>query len=332
MHNFENFNLETLRVESVSLKGNPLKDAHLRYNPVLVPKEITVKELPVVLILAGFTGNGPKYFNVKPFEENAPQVLDRCFSDGKAPQALYVFVDAFTKWGGSQFVNSAGCGSYEDYITTDLYKEIILQYPQVSKKADMWCITGGSSGGYGALHLVSKFPHKFSLAAAIAPDSYFEMSLLPEILSAKASVDKIGGIDEVEKLIEEGRFFRRRDAHTILNAIGMAHCYSGEKTKKIQWPVDEMGLVKKEQWKKWLAYDPIHFLSKRKVKLKKVKKIFLDVGKQDQFFLQYGSRQIHKVLKDLNVKCEYSEFNGNHFDISERRPMVWSWLKKQWKK
>ena len=80
----DNFHSKTLVVDSNSLKGNPLGDSCLRYNPVLIPKGQGEK-WPVVLILAGFTGNGPKYFSPKSYESNFPQSLDICISPKKSP-------------------------------------------------------------------------------------------------------------------------------------------------------------------------------------------------------------------------------------------------------
>ena len=41
----------------------------------------------------------------------------------KAPEALYVFVDALT-FGGSQFINSSGTGQYQDYILKELVSAV----------------------------------------------------------------------------------------------------------------------------------------------------------------------------------------------------------------
>lgn len=178
LHVFQlkNFNLETLTIKSQALKGNPWNDSVVRHNPVLAPKSKPPRDgYPVVLVLAGFTGNGPKYFGLRTFEANFPQELDQCVSENRAPLALYVFVDAMTFWGGSQFLNSDGMGRYEDYVVKELCQAISEKYPaeQLGKR---WCVMGGSSGGYGALHLASKYPEKFSTMAAVAPDSFFDES------------------------------------------------------------------------------------------------------------------------------------------------------------
>ncbi len=326
-YELKNFNIQTLVVKSKGLKSNPLKDPLERQIPVLVPKK-NKKPLSVIFVLAGFSGVGGKYFNIKFKENNFTQELDVCVTKNKAPNALYVFVDAITYWGGSQFINSKGTGDYEDFIIKEVYKLVKSNF-QVSNDPAKWCVMGGSSGGYGALHLASKYPDKFSWAAAIAPDCFFEMSLLPEIYTALPVIIKFGGIHGIKKEIETGRFLNRRDSFSFLNAIGMGTCYAPHPQKKheVLWPIDiNTGVINKKHWNKWCSHDPINFLKKRLVKVKKLKGVYLDVGTRDQYHLQYGTRQIFNTMRAVNKNIYYSEFSGSHYDIGQRRPNLWSWL------
>ena len=153
----------TLIVESEALKKNPLRDTHVRRNPVVLPvAEAPKSGWPVVFVLAGYAGNGTKYFSDKGFENNFIQVLDAAVHKGDAPRAVYVFVDAWTSWGGSQFINSSGTGNYQDYIVKELVPAVEDSF-SVDQEAGKWCVFGGSSGGYGALHLSSQFPTCISL-------------------------------------------------------------------------------------------------------------------------------------------------------------------------
>lgn len=320
------FNIQTLVIESKVLKKNPLGDPTKRFSPVLVPKNVD-KPLSVVLVLAGFSGNGTKYFNQRFHDPGFPETLDSLVEAGQAPHSVYVFVDAMTYWGGSQFINSAGCGRYEDYLLDELLPTLEGQLLIDSSRV---AVFGGSSGGYGALHLASSHPQRFPYAVAIAPDSFFEASLLPEVRQALYAIKELGGVEGMKRKLKAGRLQKRRDFHTLMNAVGMAYCYSDKiKKSEPQWPVDmETGALKKDIWKSWLKHDPVVFLKERRSKVKKVKGIYLDVGTHDQYCLQYGTRQIFKVLKSMNAKFSYSEFDGNHFDISLRRPEALAWLKR----
>lgn len=326
LHAFEtkNFKVETLKIESQCLKNNPLKDPSVRFNPLLVPHG--EGPWPVVLVLGGFIGNSPYYFNGKFNEQNTVQLLDQAFARGEAPEALYVFVDAMTTWGGSQFINSAAVGNYEDYIVEEIVPALQKHFA-VSPHAHEWCVMGGSSGGYGALHLASKHPHIFGVCAAIAPDSFFEASLLKDLYEAMPVWEKYqSGLRALEEL-RNGKLTKIRNWHTLLNAFGMSACYapSGEHGD-FQYPLNKNGEKISEIWKLFLEKDPLHFLPKRLTALKKLHAIYLDVGTKDQFNLQYGSRQISAFFKKENIVHDYVEFDGNHFDIGERRPEVWKWL------
>ena len=56
------------------------------------------------------------------------------FSAGECPMALVVFVDASTSWGGSQFLNSAGCGPYLDYLCDEVIPFIDAYYPTLAAR------------------------------------------------------------------------------------------------------------------------------------------------------------------------------------------------------
>lgn len=319
----KNFNLETVVIESRVLKNNPLKDPSLRRNPVLVPKEAS-GPLPVVFFLAGLTGNGPDSFSPRFGELNTVQNIDRARGAGKCPSALFVFVDAMTAWGGSQFINSRQ-GRYEDYLVHELVPAIQDNY-DVSPLAKNWCVTGGSSGGYGALHLASKFPDTFGVAAALAPDCFFEASLLPEIYKSLHDWVELGGPRGLLKELRSGRLHRTKNFHSLVNAVGMSLCYADG-----ELPIDSYtGVLKPASWKKWQEKDPLVFLPKRSKNLKKLKALYIEVGKRDQFDLHLGCRQLHKWLKSQKIRHHYNEFNGTHFDLAPRRLEVWAWLQKLW--
>ena len=46
--------------------------------------------------------------------------LDAMFAAGDCPDAIVVFVDAWTAYGGSQFLNSTATGRYLDYLCDEI--------------------------------------------------------------------------------------------------------------------------------------------------------------------------------------------------------------------
>lgn len=327
----ENFVLKSVKIESQCLKGNPWKDSSTRYNPILIPLvhlEKPQQKLPLVVVLSGFGGNGPKYLADKGFEQNFVQQLDSCVSHRKAPECFYLFVDAWTFWGGSQFINSKGMGAYQDYITEELLPTVLSNLPVDPERV---CVTGVSSGGYGALHLGSAFPELFPYVAAMAPDSYFETCYLGDVYTSVPFITKHKGIKGLIDQHRQGKIVSRKEGFPVLNTICMALCYSPKGEHDFELPIDLVtGELRESVWRKWKAHDPVEFLKERKSSTKKWQKAYLEVGTRDNFNLFFGARQIAEILKKASVSLDYGEFDGTHFDFHERRPELWSWLQQEW--
>ncbi len=326
LKNFETYNLV---VNSEILKGNPLGDPSHRHNYCLVP-EGEQKSLPVVFHLSGYFSNGPSNFTPKTLDKNFVQKIDEAQTLKKAPKAIHVFVDAMTYWGGSQFLNSPGCGNYQDYIIKELVPQVCEEF---KTKHEKLAVMGGSSGGYGALHLISVPKSPFQIALATAPDSFFDGSLWPEVLAAAPEILKFKNLKDLKKKIDQGELLEKRSFFNLANVVAMAHCYSYKDNiskNKIDWPIDLYSAeLKPKIWKHWKTHDPIVFLKKR---LKNIgsKEIHLDVGLYDNFHLQYGTRQIYSLLKQEKKNVKFTEFSGNHFGLSARKLVFLETLAKKW--
>lgn len=327
---FENFDLFTLVLDSERLKSNPYRDSTRKHIPVMVPKGTQpAVGWPVVLMLSGFTGNGLQTFNVKSFEVGTPEILDQALGRGEAPRAIFAFCDGMTSWGGGQFIDSQGQGQHASYVLNEVCRDLEAHF-EASADSNLWCVMGGSSGGYGALQL-STLADRFGVAVAIAPDSFFEASLLPEIRTALPMIRKIGGVAKVREELLQGRLSKRKEWHVILNAVAMGLCYAPLANGEPVWPIDaDTGLVDVQTWSEWCKHDPLEFLKSRAARAKQVR-FYLDAGDRDQFQLQYGSRQIRKLLKSLGASVTYVGFDGTHFDLAERRLPAWTWLSQTWR-
>ena len=321
---FRSFHFEAFPIESRILPSFKKKRA-VKNNLVLFPKT-RAKNYPLVFILPGFGGSPPSFFKRKPFFSfSKAEILDRMAAVKKAPKAVYVVVDAMTLWGGSQFINSP-LGNYEDYLVRELFFEIKKRFSINSKKV---CVMGASSGGYGALHLSSKYGGSFPYVAALAPDSLFELSLLPECYKALPIIKKMGGVRAIENQLKKKTLKSKSESFLVLNALAMAFCY-GEKVSSQVFPIQKNGDINKKAWNFWKEKDPIVFLQKRKGQIKKIKAVYLSSGKFDEFFLQYGTRKIEEILKKQKVKVSFFEFEGGHFQMEESFRGAWKWLNRQW--
>lgn len=338
----KNFTIETLTIQSRSLKNNPLNDPSERRNPVLVPlagrpghhssSGKTHSALPLIFLLSGFGGNGSKNIADKGFEKNTAQLIDDLVTAKAAPRAVYVFVDAWTTWGGSQFLNSSAVGHYEDYFVKELLPAVQEAFHTDSSRV---ALIGASSGGYGSLHLSSTYPQSFPYAAALAPDSDFAMSYKEDILKAAPLAAKHTPRELLERH-RNGEILKLKNGFSILNALAMSAIYSPVKSPKTKPSADfmfplnlEIGEWDPQIFKSWLAKDPLHFLPKRRKNLAELKGLFIEAGNQDEFHLYFGARKIHKILNELEIKHHFHEFKGGHFEMNSPRARALQWLQKK---
>jgi enterochelin esterase family protein len=98
--------------------------------PIILPPDYASnsKRYPVIYGLTGFTGSGPMMLNVSAWQPNLQERIDRLMNQGKLPPAIYVLPDCFTRYGGSQYVNSLAIGRYEDYVIDEIVPHIDRTY------------------------------------------------------------------------------------------------------------------------------------------------------------------------------------------------------------
>ena len=130
-------------------------------------------------MIQGYTGQLDMWLGRQPFEPTMIERLDAMFAAGECPDAIIVFVDAWTSFGGSQFLNSTGTGRYLDYLCDEVVAFVDERYPTLADR-DHRGLTGKSSGGYGAMVVPMLRPDVFGALASHAGDALFEACYLPE--------------------------------------------------------------------------------------------------------------------------------------------------------
>ena len=58
--------------------------------------------------------------NDNAFTPNLAERMDRLIAPGKIKPMIVVMPDCFTYYGGSQYINSAATGNYEDYLIEEI--------------------------------------------------------------------------------------------------------------------------------------------------------------------------------------------------------------------
>jgi enterochelin esterase-like enzyme len=330
-HNQKQGKIISHRFESNVLKSNPLKDPYTRDLTIYLPPEYSKSNsegYTAVFCLVGYGGTGKMLLNVDPFSETIEDRMNRLISEKKCGPLVLVLVDCFTRFGGSQYINSSATGMYEDYIVKEIVPFIDKNY-NVSRHAVM----GHSSGGYGALVLGMHHPDTFQAVADHSGDSAFEYCYLPDFPKALDVFRRAEG--DPKKWLEE--FWQKPNKYqdgkdmAALSIFGMAAHYSPNPQSEyfgVDFPFDlESGEIKQEVWNRWLSLDPVRMMEKYHDNLKKLKLIYIDCGTEDEFNMLWGCRMIHSKLDRMGIPHYYEEFPDGHRRISYRYdvslPMVY---------
>src|SRR4051794_24370678 len=166
-------------VESQALKGNMLGDPSVRTVDVYVPSGHDGRGLPLLVVLAGFTGSGLSHTNWVGFRENLPERLDRLIGEQKMPPVVVAFPDCFTRLGGNQYVNSASVGAWEDFLLHEMLPAVEQRFG--CGGPGRRGVFGKSSGGYGAVTHALRHPDIWAAAACHSRDMGFEICYLPDM-------------------------------------------------------------------------------------------------------------------------------------------------------
>jgi len=76
----------------------------------------------------------------------------------------------------------------------------------------------------------------------------------------------------------------------------------------------------REIWQRWLALDPVRMAEHHADALRSMRRIYLDAGRQDEFFLDLGAQAFSDELTRLDVPHTLELFDGKHGGISYRYP------------
>lgn len=306
-----------LPIDSRALRGNPLGDPHERTLHVLAPEGEHAK-LPVLWVLTGWGGTASQAVQEDPWEEGLRAQVQRLSDAGALPPCLVVVPDAFTAYGGCQFLSSAGTGDYERYLWTECVAAVRARFPAGRHGA-----VGKSSGGYGALLAAMRHPQLIEAVAAHAPDVAFELSIRPEL--GRLAAATIGHADLAAFVRTFRESPKKRDGRWFspVSALCLAACYSPDARQPagVALPVElATGRLVPEVWARWLAFDPLqlveHEVNRRA--LAGLSLLHLDAGRSDEFLLQLGLRQLVFRLAEAGIPHTHEEFDGGHRGLSVR--------------
>jgi hypothetical protein len=319
--------LDTLVVESELLAGNPLGDPvrrplYVYSSPGCAPRN--AGKIASVYVIQGFTGQLDMWQRHDPFEPNVIERLDTMFAAGECPDAIVVFVDAWTSLGGSQFLNSTSTGLYMDYLCDEVVPFIDAHYPTAPDRAHRG-LAGKSSGGYGAMVVPMLRPDVFGALASHAGDALFECCYLPEFRTvARTLRDHFEGSYEVFLArfaqldhLDFGLYGRPLEMYAYAAAYSPDPARPGAALIPFDLPT---GRLIDDVWDQWLALDPVRMAAPHADALASMRRIYLDAGRSDEAFLDLGAQAFARELEQLGIAHTLELFDGRHGGISYRYP------------
>jgi enterochelin esterase-like enzyme len=318
--------LDRLVVESDLLAGNPLGDPSRRPLYVYRPPGVEAdhpRPLPSVYVIQGYTGQLDMWFRRDPFEPTVIERIDAMFAAAECPDAIVVFVDCWTSYGGSQFLNSSGTGRYLDHLCDEVVAFVDERYPTAADR-DHRGLTGKSSGGYGAMVVPMLRPDVFGALASHAGDALFEACYLPELPRFVRTLrEEFEGSFDVffAELGRYGRFDMERFRAIELYGYAAAYSPDPERPGKALLPVDlRTGRLVDDVWAQWLDKDPVRMAPAHADALRSMRRIYLDAGKRDEYFLDLGAQAFAAELDALGAAHTLELFDGTHAGVAWRYP------------
>jgi S-formylglutathione hydrolase FrmB len=326
--------LEELWIESQALTGNPLGDPYRR--PILVQlppgyDDDPERRYPSIYVLQGLTGQVDMWRNRHAFSPNTPEGVDAHFASPGAAPAIVVYIDAWTRFGGSQFLDSPGTGRYHTYLCDEIVPFVDARYRTLTDAAHRG-IAGKSSGGYGAMVTPMLRPDLFGGLATHAGDALFEACYLPEFREVARSLrdDHDGSYDAFWADFRSRPGRPKRSDGELLNAWCMAACYSTDPDGTVRLPFDPAsGRLIPGTWERWLAWDPVRMVEPHADDLRGLRAIWIDAGRSDEYYLDVGAVAFRAELAGIDVaddRVAFELFEGTHASLEWRYPTAIGWL------
>jgi S-formylglutathione hydrolase FrmB len=323
--------LDELVIDSEALRGNPLGDPHLRPLWVYVPPgydEDPGRRYPSIYVIQGYTGHLGMWQNRSPYRRSFVETADEVFASGQAPAAIVVYVDAWTTYGGSQFVDSPATGRYHSYLCDDVVAFVDARYRTLDAP-DHRGIMGKSSGGFGAFITPMLRPDLFGGLASHAGDALYECSYLPEhpkVARALRAYD--GDIWAWWADFRSRVAFTNPDDGLLLMQLGCAACFSADPDGTIHLPFDpHTARLRDDVWARWLQWDPVRMVPRYAEAMRGLRAIWIDAGTRDDWYLDLGAEAMRDAL--VEAGCEdvhFETYDATHAGIDFRYPLSLAWL------
>jgi S-formylglutathione hydrolase FrmB len=315
------------------LRGNPLGDPHERPLWVYLPPSYQdgARLFPSVYLLHGYGGSVASWGNRPTYGRPVLEVIDEAFAAGQAAQAIVVCVDGWTRYGGSQYVDSNGTGRYQSYLCDEIVAYIDDRYRTIADR-DHRAVMGKSSGGFGALAASMLRPDVFGACASHAGDAFYEVLYQPHMREVVRSLRSWDGDIQAWWTDFQARCPDVLPGDRRLEyVLGVAACFSPGAEGIPVLPVDtRTGELREDVWRQWLDWDPVRMIPRHPDQLRSMRGVWIDAGSADEFFLDLGAQALDRALRTTGMGGDALHFDivagADHDAIGRRQVHSLCWL------
>lgn len=293
--------------------GDPAERCVIAYLPAVYDREPD-RRLSVVYVLHGYSMTVESWLEPASVYGGYLPAVDRLMSTGELAPMILVFVDGWTRYGGSQYVDSPGTGDYLAYLVDGVVPWADRRYRTLARAASR-AIQGHSSGGFGALFAAWSRPELFGAVAPSAPDSLYEVLYPPIFAHAVELLRSAGATYEgwstgTTTIADDGDLAMCR---------GVSACFSPGAHCEPVLPFDsETGRLDERTWARWLAIDPVRLIVDQD-RFPRIP-VFLSVGTRDEFGLHAGARAVERALQRNGVDVVVTTADVDHCGIIDSMP------------
>lgn len=318
-------NAKVIEFESPMLSafwGRPIK---MQASVVVPPgyEKNKSQKYPTVYAIHGYGGNNLKNLRAVPN-------LMKSMTEGKAPEMIYVFLNANCPLGHHVFADSANNGPWGSALVNEFIPYLEKQYRMDAKPSGRF-LTGHSSGGWSTMWVMVSHPDFFGGTWSTSPDPVdfraftgWDLSKYPpQNAYADASGKEFNLVRFNDQPIMSVRQYAQQEG--VLGFYGgqfasfeAVFSPKGDDGQPMQIFDRGTGVIDQNVAKSWEKFDVSRILRDNWATLgPKLKgKIHIVVGTADTFHLEEAVRLLETELKKLgsDAKIEYLE-GRSHFDL-----------------
>lgn len=324
--------VETHYLVSPALQGNALNDPERRPLVVYLPekyRQFPQMQFPVVYLLHGAMTDVGSWLKRGGRRQSPLETVDSVI--GEEGDAIVVMIDAWTSVGGSQYVNSAAIGQYQDYLVDDVVRGVDGWFRTI-RSPSARAIFGHSSGGFGAWMACTRRPGVFGSLGMLAADCLFEGVFLQTLGPAVRRLRESYGGSMYNFWSTHGssdpappsrtRIYQPQDGHgrpwnpedaAIYDQHMLAAAFSGDDSQQLRYLFSQpAGEIDTEVWANWTALDPVRTVAQFKEELLQLRHISIGAGRQDEFFADNGAAALTLVLGANGISHAHLSADGGH--------------------